>query len=1043
MQPDSSVWFGLLGPLSAQLEETELAVPPRLRSLLAALLLKSGRTVPVTTLAEWVWNGHPTPNAAVTLRSYAKRLRLALGPAGTRIVTRNGSYLINVAEHELDLLRFEGLVGSARLAFRARAWQHASDLLTEALGLWRGEPLADIPSELLRAGEASRLDQMRLQALEWRIDADIQLGYPAALVPELESLIREQPFREVFRAQLMLVLYRSGRQAEALAAYHQARQMLVDALGVEPGAELQELHQQILNGDLAAPARATSRLAPGGAGSSVPRQLPASVRHFVGRADDLGELTGLLDPGTRQASRAAVISAIGGTAGVGKTALAVHWAHQVADRFPDGQLYVNLRGYDPGQPMLPAEALAGFLLALGVPGPDIPPGLDERAALYRSLLSRRRIIVVLDNASEAEQVRPLLPGTASCVAVVTSRDSLAGLVAKDGALRLDLDVLPLDDAVSLLRALIGRRVQVEPGLAAALAMQCCRLPLALRIAAEIAIARPVAQLADLIAELGDERRLDLLDASGDARAAMRAVFSWSYRHLSPGAARAFRLVGQHPGTSFDSCALAALAGLTIKEARHMLDCLARAYLIHPAGLGRYGMHDLLRIYARDLAAIEDLKHEFHAALGRVLDYYLQNAAAAAETLFPAERHRPYIGRSADVISVIPADPAAARAWLDGERANLVAVVSHAAEHNWPGHAAGLAAILHRYLDKGGYYTEAAIIHNCARRAARGARDRAGEATALVNLATVGGHQGSYQHALGQLSEALALFREIGDMIGEARVLGNLGVMEFYQGCHLEAGDHLRHALALHREAGDLAGEALTLGNLGTLDARHGRYVEAQGHIRRALAICEQVGNTNGKAHALEILGEIHMRSGQQLLAADCLQQALDLARQTGNRVEQGRALCDLGLNELRQGRSEQAAVHLQQALEIFREIGERSGEIQTLIGLGEVDLADGCLSAALDKYASALALAGQIKERYEQARAHDGMARAYDSGGDHDHAREHLQAALVIYAELDVPEADRVRSRLSASGQLGGRGPRPGPVSAARRLGGRRTLPRP
>ncbi len=1013
MESGSSLWFGLLGPLRVQHGDAELAVPPRLRSLLAALLLKRGRTVPAAELAESVWNGQPTSSSPVTLRSYVKRLRLALGPvAGARILTREGGYLIKVEADELDLLRFESLVGAGKLALRAHAWQQASDSLTEALGLWRGDALADIPSELLTA-EVSRLEQWRLQALEWRIDADIKLGYPAALVPELESLIAEHPFREIFRAQLMLALYQCGRRAEALAAYQHARRELVDALGIEPGAGLTELHQQILSGDLAVEARETGRRPAGGTEPAVPRQLPAAVRHFAGRLNDLKDLTGLLDSAADEAPRAVVISAIGGTAGVGKTALAVHWAHQVADRFPDGQLYVNLRGYHPGQPMLAADALAGFLLALDVPGAEIPPGLDERAALYRSLLSRRRMLVVLDNAAEAEQVRPLLPGTASSVAVVTSRDSLAGLVAIEGALRLDLDVLPMDDAVGLLAALIGRRVHAKPGEAAALAAQCCRLPLALRIAAELATSRPAAPLADLVSELADQQqRLNLLAVGGDARAALRVVFSWSYQHLSPAAARVFRLTGQFPGADADADVVAALAGITLREAGHLLDVLARAHLVQASRPGRFSMHDLLRAYACELAAVSDSERQRRAAQLRLLDYYLQNAASAMDTLFPAERHRPDIPRPATFVSVASADPGTARAWLDSERENLVAVAAYAADHNWPAHATDLAATLHRYLDKGGYYHEAAIIHNCARLAAHAARDRAGEATALSNLSTVDGHQGRYQQAGDLLQEALALFSDIGDLTGEARVLDNLGVIEFYQGLHTEAGGHLRRALALHRQVGDLAGEALTLGNLATLDMRHGRYVSAQRHIHRAVAICEQVGNMNGKAHALDVLGEINLRSGHYPQAASYLKQALDLSRQTGNRAEQGRALCDLGLTELRQGHARQATIHLEQALEMFREIGERSGEAQTLNGLGDVHLAAGSLSAARGRYADALELACQIRERYEQARAHDGIASTYKAEGDNGQARHHWQKALALYAEVGVPEADKVRSRL-------------------------------
>ena len=408
-----------------------------------------------------------------------------------------------------------------------------------ALALWRGEPLADVESEVLASREVPRLAELRLQALETASRADLHLGRAADVIPELRRLAEPTSAARVPAPLLMLALYRDGRQAEALAAYQHARQMLIDELGAEPGPGLRELHQRILVADpalaVAEPWRRTATLPSRG---PHPGSCRRPVPHFAGRDSELAALTGLLDRAGEQAPGAVVISAIGGTAGVGKTALAVHWAHQVAARFPDGQLYVNLRGYDPDQPMPAADALAGFLRALGVPGQDIPAEASERAARYRSLLAGRRMLVVLDNARQAEQVRPLLPGSPGCVTVVTSRDSLAGLVARDGAIRLDLDLLPPLGGGRPAAALIGARVDADPAAADALAARCARLPLALRVAAELAAARPAASLAELAGELADQqRRLDLLDAGGDPRTGVRAVFSWSYRHLDADAAR--------------------------------------------------------------------------------------------------------------------------------------------------------------------------------------------------------------------------------------------------------------------------------------------------------------------------------------------------------------------------------------------------------------------------------------------------------------------------------------------------------------------------
>ena len=547
--------FGLLGPLTVRMNRVIVPITPgKQQALLAALLLEAGRTVTVDHLAELLWSpGSPPPSAPVTVQNYVQRLRHALGAGRDRIETRPGGYLIHVAAGELDITVMEEALAAARRAARDASWPQAARHAAEALGLWRGQPLSDVPLPLLAVLEVPRLTELRLQAHELRIEAELHLGRDAELVAELRQLTLATPLREHQHALLMQALYRSGRRAEALEAYQAARRVLIEELGSEPGPELQALHQQILTDDpvLTAPALArqaeAESMTPGDTGVVVPRQLPAPVRHFAGRGQELKELTGLLGPPSGDAPPAVVITAVGGTAGVGKTALAVWWAHQVARSFPDGQLYVNLRGYDPGQPMSAADALARLLRDLGVPGPDIPAEEDERAARYRSMLAGRRMLIVLDNAGEEGQVRPLLPATPGCVAVVTSRDALAGLVARDGAARLDLGLLPLADAVSLLRTLIGGRVGAEPEAAAALAVHCCRLPLALRVAAELAAARPDVPLASLAGELaGQQQRLDLLDAGGDPRTAVRAVFSWSIRHLDPGTARAFRLLGVAP-----------------------------------------------------------------------------------------------------------------------------------------------------------------------------------------------------------------------------------------------------------------------------------------------------------------------------------------------------------------------------------------------------------------------------------------------------------------------------------------------------------------
>ncbi len=530
--------FCLLGPLAVRCNGVCVPVAQgKQRALLVVLLLRAGRTVPVDELAELLWApAAPPPSATATVRNYVKRLRHALGPEGPdRIITQPGGYLIRVDSGELDISMMEQELVAARRAVREASWQRAARHAAAALGRWRGEPLSDVGMPALTAQEALRLAELRLQASELRIEAELELAQHAEVLTELRQLSAAHPLREKLHVLLMLALYRCGRRAEALEAYRQARAVLIEEIGSEPGPELQALHQQVLRDDAAlAPQAGAGR--PWPVSQGAPRQLPATARFFAGREYELTTLNGLISPQTARAVPGIAIAAISGTAGVGKTALAIQWAHQAAGQFPDGQLYENLRGYDPAQPVNPADALAAFLAALGMPRSQMPEEAGDRAAVYRSLLAGRRMLIVLDNARESEQVRPLLPGAPGCAVVVTSRDTLAGLVAREGAARLELDALPLGDAVTLLRDLVGKRAGDEPEAAARLACLCCRLPLPLRVAAELAAARPGLSLTALADDLAGQHRLDRLDADGDQATAIRAVFSWSYRNLSASAA---------------------------------------------------------------------------------------------------------------------------------------------------------------------------------------------------------------------------------------------------------------------------------------------------------------------------------------------------------------------------------------------------------------------------------------------------------------------------------------------------------------------------
>jgi len=1015
--------FRVLGPLEVDAGGRVLEVGgPRLRVLLALLVASAGRVVSVRALVDGLWGRHAPPDADRTARAYVSRLRSALlpataGKAEELIVTRAPGYLLRLDPNAVDAARFERLATEGRRALEAGKPAVASERLAAALRLWRGEAYGEFSDTAALRAEGARLAQVRLAAVADRVEADLAAGMGAELVAELEGLTGRYPGHERLWGQLMRALYRAGRQADALAAFRRARRVLIEESGVEPSPGLAEIQRQILGQDdrLLAPHTA----GPGAPGAR-PAQLPPAVPAFTGRSSELTDLDAVL-PGAAGPSpgrpTTLVISAVSGTAGVGKTALAVRWAHRVADRFPDGQLYVNLRGYDPDQPVTAADALAGFLGGLGVPGQDIPLGLDDRAARYRTQIAGRRMLVVLDNAATVEQIRPLLPGTPTAVVVVTSRDSLAGLVALHGARRLELDLLPAADALALLRELVGGRVDAEPDAADRLAEQCARLPLALRVAAELAAAHPTTPLSDLVADLGDQqRRLDLLDAGGDPRAAVTAVFSWSVRHLPPNAARTFRLAGLHPGPDTDAYAAAALADTSLDHARGLLTALARAHLVHPTGAGRYGMHDLLRAYATGLTTTQDTEPERRAALDRLFDYYLAVAAAAMDRLHPAEAHRrPRVPPPSTPAPAL-ADPEAARAWLDTERPTLVAVAAYTAAHGWPAHTVLLAATLFRYL-AGGHYTDALTVHGHARDAARRSGDRAGEAQALHGLGTVHLRLGRHEQAADQLHQALVLFRQTGDRVGQARALGNLGTAEQRLGRYRPAGDHYRQALALYRQAGDQVGEASVQDNLGSVEERLGRYGPAAEHHRQALTLFRQAGDRTGEAQALTNLGDVETRLGRHGPAGEHHQQALTLYRQAGDRTGEAWALTGLGDVHTRLGRPDQATEHHHRAVALFREIGDRDGEPWALNGLGEAAHAAGRPADALAHHTAAHAAAAGTGARDQQARAHTGLGTAYHALADLARAREHLQQALAIYTELGAPETDHIRADLASLDQ--------------------------
>jgi DNA-binding SARP family transcriptional activator len=920
--------FGILGPVLVDDGAVAVAVPAaRQRVLLAALLVHAGQAVSADALADVVWDGSPPPAAADTLRTHVMRLRRVLGPrAGKRLVTRYPGYLVEAGEDEIDLLRFSRLCRDGSAAVGAGSWQQASQILAEALGLWRGPALADVPSQLLQRNEVPRLDQLRLQAQEWRIDADLHLGRHAELVPELQSLAAQYPLRERFHAHLLLALYRSGRQAEALAAYRQARGALVKELGAEPGPELQQLHQQILTADpalsIAGPATPATGGAAGPAPPAPPRQLPAAVAGFTGRAAELAALTGMLDQAGAGAPGTVVISAVSGTAGVGKTALAVHWAHQVAGRFSDGQLYVNLRGYDPsGTPATPAEAVRRFLDALAVPPERIPPDPEAQAGLYRGLLAERKMLIVLDNARDERQVRPLLPASSASLVLVTSRSQLGGLTAADGARLLTLDVLTHGEAVQLLSARLGAsRAGAEPAAVGEIASLCACLPLALAVAAARAAARPRFPLAALADELADwAGRLDALDA-GDPSSSVRAVFSWSTRQISNESARMFRLLGLHPGPDISVPAAASLAGTDEAGSRRLLRELARAQLITEHVPGRYAFHALLRAYAAEQAHHTDTDTDRREATGRVLDHYLHTAARAALLLDPSKEPVALAPPRPGAVPWQPADYSQALAWFESEHQVLLAVVALAAGSGFDSHAWQLPWAMEPFLRARGHWLEWAATQRTALAAATRLGDTAAQALSGRLLANACTFLSDHDQALGHYASSLTLYQRLGNRLGQAKIHQNLGVLAERQGRYADALSQSEQALRLCQAIGDELGEAGALNAVGWYHGLLGECQQARGFCRQAVTLSAKTGNRRAEGFAWDSLGYAEHHLGNLAEAAACYQRALSIALESGNRGLEAATLTHLGDTRNAAGEMALARKAWQQALAILDDL---------------------------------------------------------------------------------------------------------------------------
>jgi DNA-binding SARP family transcriptional activator/tetratricopeptide (TPR) repeat protein len=928
--------FGVLGSLLVHDGDAPIEVrSPLQRAVLATLLVHAGRPVAADTLAETVWDGKPPRAAMTTLRTHVMRLRRVLGPrAAARLVTQFPGYRIDAGDDEVDLLQFTRLCREGGAAIRSASWADARALLDEALALWRGQPLADVPAEALHRDERPQLEHLHVQAQEWRIEAELRLGGGSELVPALQSLIAEHPLYERFHGQLMLALYRGGRQAEALGTYDRVRARLVEEIGAEPGHHLRELHQRILAADAelagpalagpASPGRAQPDDLPAAdawASSPVtPRELPASAWPFVGRGLELTALTALLESGDGAAPGSVTIAAICGTAGVGKTALAVHWAHRHAGRFPDGQLYVDLRGFGSGRVLPAADALAGFLRALGGSDRDLPESIAERARRYRTLLAGRRMLIVLDNARDETQVRPLLPADPGCMVLVTSRCQLAGLAARDGAHLISLDLLAEEEARELLTARLGTALAAEPQVVTDLIALCGRLPLALGLAAARAAGRPAFALAQLRSQLTDVRdRLDSLDA-GDGEADLRTAFSWSLRRLSERAVLVFRLLGLHPGTDIGIAAARSLAYLDEHACRAALAELARVHLLTERAPGRFASHELLRAYAAELAGRMPAAQR-QAATGRMLDHYLQTAALAASSM---ERVCP-IGQvsrvSAGAVRAQIGGRDEALAWFEAERAALSGVIRQAARAGYPDHAWQLPMALREFYVRRGYWGDLLPAQEIALAAARQAGNTEREAEAHRCLGASMSRLGRLDEARTQLGQALRLAQDLDDAESQGQSHFQLALVCGGENDYRRAIAHCGLASRLARACRHAEDEAYALNATGLFHARLGDLGLARAHSERALRLHRRAGGAIGESLALQLLGCLEFADGRYRRATGLLRQAHDLCRETGDRYFSADMLDDLGSAYHADGKLDEAKEAWRQALTTFNDLG--------------------------------------------------------------------------------------------------------------------------
>jgi len=941
--------FGLLGPVSAADEDGPLDVRGAMpRAVLALLLLDANTVVSADRLMDALWGSSGLPaSASGSLYNHVSRLRRDLRDAGRRRIRAAApGYQITVEPGELDLDVFEDLCAQGHRAVREADWARAADRFASALALWRGEPLADVPASAGREARVQHVQETRLLAAQYRFDAELRLGRHHEAIGELQAVTAEQPLREVFHGQLMLALYRAGRQAQALEVFRSLRRTLMTELAVEPLTAIRDLHDRILRADPAldvfdtpsapsAPAAGSGgevRVRDGAAAAAAtPAQLPADIGDFTGRTAQVQQLCALLAGASDDGSpRPVVVSAVTGAGGIGKTSLAVHVGHRLAVRFPDGQLYTDLRGTCV-VPRDPVDVLGDWLRDLGVDAGQIPEGLEARSARFRTLSSGRRMLLVVDDARDAAQVRALLPGGGGCGVVATSRNRLPGLA---GAVPLNLDVLTGDEALALFTAVVGApRVQGEPEAVRAVLEICAGLPLAIRIAAARLAGRPGWSVADLAGRLADEhRRLDELRVED---LAVRACFQVSYAHLaeqpdagaSCGPARAFRMLGLWIGPDTSLEAAAELLGEPPERTERWLEALVDANLLESPAAGRYRLHDLLRVYARELAEAEEPEAERAEAVNRLINWYLHTVSAAADRFSPyAMKHGLDTVPPCERALTFP-DRQSAAQWCQRHRPHFAAAIALACGQ--PGNPA--AWILPTQLMQ--FYSQYSHWHDFLE-----------------------------SHTAG-----LRVARELGDALAQSRLHIGLGIAYYKLGRLPEALEANREALALAEAGGNPPWANTALANYASTLYAVERYDEAIAAFEKSMADDALADKPGLLAARLNNLGMVYHTLKRYSEAADRYRQALELARAAGLPFVEAAVLDGIGQTRHALGEHGQAVAAFERAIDLRTQLGDQEGLAATLDRLGDVLAADGRQEQARAAWRKALAAVSGLEDPVAQA----------------------------------------------------------------------------